>query len=159
MSPTCHCFKIFCRNIKLELFRFSAAEITVFHSGLFSRPLQVVLSFACSVASLSRCPSHYLPGHPHLREDDLAAYLFGKGNPSTWCAELTAIRETPTDTDPEGRQRMTSPDERNCNFVFCTQFFCSSELNNLLRGSVGLATHASCANQLKEIATVGPKPP
>ena len=122
-------------------------------------PLQVVLSFACSVASLSRCPSHYLPGHPHLREDDLAAYLFGKGNPSTWCAELTAIRETPTDTDPEGRQRMTSPDERNCNFVFCTQIFCSSELNNLLRGSVGLATHASCANQLKEIATVGPKPP
>ena len=108
--------------------------------------LQVVLSFACSVASLSRFPSHYLPGHPHLREGDLAAYLFGRGNPSTWCAELTAIRETPTDTDPEGRQRMTSPDERNCNFVFCTQIFCSSELNNLLRGSVGLATHASYAN-------------
>ena len=122
-------------------------------------PLQVVLSSACSVASLSRFPNHYLPGHPHLREGALAAYLFGQGSPSTWCAELTAIRETPTDTDPEGRQRMTSPDERNCNFVFCTQIFCSSELNNLLRGSVGLATHASCANQLKEIATVGPKPP
>ena len=40
-------------------------------------PLQVVLSSACSVASLSRFPSHYLPGHPHLREGALAAYLFG----------------------------------------------------------------------------------
>ena len=28
-------------------------------------PLQVVLSSACSVASLSRFPSHYLPGHSH----------------------------------------------------------------------------------------------
>ena len=46
-------------------------------------PLQVVLSSACSVASLSRFPSHYLPGHLHLREGALADYPFGKGNPST----------------------------------------------------------------------------
>ena len=96
------------------MFRFSAAEISVFHSGLFSRPLQVVLSFACSVASLSRCPSHYLPGHPHLREDDLAAYPFGKGNPSTWCTGCTAIHGTPTFTCPEGLQELTCPGTGQC---------------------------------------------
>ena len=55
-------------------------------------PLQVVLSSACSVASLSRFPSHYLPGHPHLREGALAAYLFCQGSPSTWCAKARLER-------------------------------------------------------------------
>ncbi|MEC7236316.1 MAG: hypothetical protein VXV86_06530, partial [Verrucomicrobiota bacterium] len=35
-------------------------------------PLQVVLSSACSVASLGRFPSHYLPGRPRLRKGVLA---------------------------------------------------------------------------------------
>ena len=43
--------------------------------------LQVVLSFACSVASLSRCPSHYLPCQPQLPEAATADYLFDKGQP------------------------------------------------------------------------------
>ena len=46
-------------------------------------PLQVVLSSACSVASLGRFPSHYLPGRPHLRRGVLADHLFGWGIPST----------------------------------------------------------------------------
>ncbi len=63
-------------------------------------PLQVVLSSACFVANLSRYPSHYLPGHPHLREDALAAYPFGQGSPSTWPAGRTAVRDTPSATPP-----------------------------------------------------------
>ena len=68
-------------------------------------PLQVVLSSACSVASLSRFPSHYLPGHPHLREGALAAYLFGQGSPSTWCTGRTAVHSTPPAILPLGAQR------------------------------------------------------
>ena len=73
-------------------------------------PLQVVLSSACSVASLSRFPSHYLPGHPHLREGALAAYLFGQGSPSTWFTGLTVVHDTPSAKLPCGAQRgMTLP--------------------------------------------------
>ena len=43
--------------------------------------LQVVLSFACSVASLSRFPSHYLPCQLRLPEVATADYLFDKGQP------------------------------------------------------------------------------
>ena len=43
--------------------------------------LQVVLSFACSVASLSRFPSHYLPCQLRLPETATADYLFDKGQP------------------------------------------------------------------------------
>ena len=43
--------------------------------------LQVVLSFACSVASLSRFPSHYLPCQLPLPEAATADYLFDKGQP------------------------------------------------------------------------------
>ena len=68
-------------------------------------PLQVVLSSACSVASLSRFPSHYLPGHPHVREGALAAYLFGQGSPSTWCTGRTAVHDTPSAKLPCGAQR------------------------------------------------------
>ena len=59
-------------------------------------PLQVVLSYACSVASLGRCPSHYLPGHPHLRRDALADCLFGKGSPTTWRAGHKPLHDTPS---------------------------------------------------------------
>ena len=45
------------------------------------QPLQVVLSFACSVASLSRFPSHYLPCQLRLPEAATADYLFDKGQP------------------------------------------------------------------------------
>ena len=79
-------------------------------------PLQVVLSSACFVANLSRYPSHYLPGHPHLREGSLADYLFGRGSPSTWCAGRTAVHATSSATPPFRAQRgMTLP---RCSY-FC----------------------------------------
>ena len=68
-------------------------------------PLQVVLSSACSVSSLSRCPSHYLPGHPPLRVDALADYPFGRGNPSTWRTGRTALHGTPSAKLAFGAQR------------------------------------------------------
>ena len=46
-------------------------------------PLRTLLSFACSVASLSRCPSHYPPGHHSLRRAALAECPLGQGKPST----------------------------------------------------------------------------
>ena len=66
---------------------------------------QVVLSFACSLASLSLSPSHYLPGHPRLRRGVLADYLFGKGSPSTWCTGRTTVHGAPSATPPFGAQR------------------------------------------------------
>ena len=43
--------------------------------------LQVMLSFACSVARLSRFPSHYLPCQLRLPEAATADYLFDNGQP------------------------------------------------------------------------------
>lgn len=62
------------------------------------QPLQVVLSFACSVASLSRFPSRYLPCQLQLPEAATADYLFGKGNPSAWCAAHTPVHCASTAT-------------------------------------------------------------
>ena len=73
--------------------------------GCFPDHWQVVLSFACSVASLSLSPSHYLPGRPRLRRGVLADYLFGKGSPSTWCAGRTTVHGAPATTPPFGAQR------------------------------------------------------
>ena len=72
------------------------------------QPLQVVLSFACSVASLSRFPSHYLPCQLQLPEAATADYLFDRGNPSTWCAGLTAVHGTSSTTPPFEAQRGTT---------------------------------------------------
>jgi hypothetical protein len=71
--------------------------------------LQVVLSSACSVASLSRCPSHHLPGHPHLRGDALADCLFGRGSPSTWRAGHTPLHDTPSVKPSFGAGRNMTP--------------------------------------------------
>ena len=72
------------------------------------QPLQVVLSSACSVASLSRFPNRYLPGHPYLRGGAPADYLFGKGSPSTQHAGRTAAHGTPSAT-PEGTEKREPP--------------------------------------------------
>ena len=94
-------------------------------------PLQVVLSFACSVASLSRCPSHYLPGHHHLRGGDLADYPFGRGNPSTWLAARTALRDTPS-VISGGNREFEVP---NINLEQAPQNLCFSHRLDSLRGS------------------------
>ena len=46
-------------------------------------PLRTPQGFACSVASLSRCPCHYPPGHHSLRRAALAECPLGQGKPST----------------------------------------------------------------------------
>jgi hypothetical protein len=47
-------------------------------------PLRTLQGFACSVASLSRCPYHYPPGHHSLRRAALVECPLGQGKPSTW---------------------------------------------------------------------------
>ena len=47
-------------------------------------PLRTPQGFACSVASLSRCPYHYPPGHHSLRHAALVECPLGQGKPSTW---------------------------------------------------------------------------
>ena len=75
-------------------------------------PLQVVLSSACSVASLGRFPSHYLPGHPHLRMGVLADHLFGWGIPSTRQAGHATVHSASSVKSPYGAQGgMTLPNE------------------------------------------------
>ena len=85
--------------------------------------LQVVLSFACSVASLSRFPSHYLPCQLQLPEAATADYLFDRGNPSTWCAGLTAVHGTSSTTPPFEAQRGTTL-PRYCNHLAHITFAC-----------------------------------
>ena len=46
-------------------------------------PLRTLQGFACSVASLSRCPYHYPPGHHNLRCAALVECPLGQGEPST----------------------------------------------------------------------------
>ena len=65
------------------------------HSGLCSRHCLIVLRFACSVASLSRCLSHYLPGCLDLHHGILVGYLLGWGSPSTWIAWLAGHSHVP----------------------------------------------------------------
>ena len=73
-------------------------------------PLQVVLSSACSVASLGRFPSHYLPGRPHLRGGVLADHLFGWGIPSTRQAGHATVHSASSVKSPCGAQGgMTLP--------------------------------------------------
>lgn len=67
-------------------------------------PLQVVLSSACSVASLGRCPSHYLPGRPSLRQGVLAAHLFGWGIPSTQLTGHVTVHNASSAKSPCGAQ-------------------------------------------------------
>ena len=72
----------------------------------------MVLSSACSVASLGRFPSHYLPGRPHLRMGVLADHLFGWGIPSTRQAGHATVHSASSVKSPYGAQGgMTLPNE------------------------------------------------
>ena len=73
-------------------------------------PLQVELSSACSVASLGRFPSHYLPGRLCLRPGVLADHPFGWGIPSTRQAGHETVHSAPSIKSPFGAQGgMTLP--------------------------------------------------
>ena len=67
-------------------------------------PLQVALSFACSVASLSLSPSFQLPGWHSLHRGSLADYLLGWGRTSTCTTGHTELQHTPTPRTPDGLQ-------------------------------------------------------
>ena len=67
-------------------------------------PLQVVLTSACSVASLGRFTSHYLPGCPGLRPGILAAHLFGWGIPSTQLEGHVTVHNASSTKSPFGTQ-------------------------------------------------------
>ena len=81
------------------------------HSGPVSPPLKVVPSFACSVASLSRCPGHQLPGCHSLRRGILADYLLDRGGPSTCRAGHIVLQCTPSPNSRRDR-RQRAPSER-----------------------------------------------
>ena len=57
--------------------------------GFSISSLQVASGFACSVASLSLCPDHYLPGVHNLHCKHLADHQFDWGESST-CSEAHA---------------------------------------------------------------------
>ena len=67
-------------------------------------PLQVALSFACSVASLSHSPSFQLPGWHSLHCGSLADYLLGWGRASTCTAGHTRLQCTPLSKPPKGNR-------------------------------------------------------
>ena len=78
-------------------------------------PLQVVLSSACSVASLGRFPSHYLPGRLCLRPGVLADHPFGWGIPSTRQAGHETVHGAPSIKSPFRAQGgMTLPNRKRC---------------------------------------------
>ena len=90
-----------CHPIKTRLKRWSCAPCTATGVTCVAfwpsiPPLQVVPSFACSVASLSRCPGHQLPGRHGLRQVILADYLLDQGGPSTCIAGHVALQCTPS---------------------------------------------------------------
>ena len=80
----------------------SRGHCTTFSSTI--PPLQVALSFACSVASLSHSPSFQLPGWHGLRHGSLADYLLGWGRTSTCTAGHTELQCTSKSKHPYGLQ-------------------------------------------------------
>ena len=67
-------------------------------------PLTAQRSFACSVASLSQYPRHYLPGHRGLHHTDPAGCHLGWDRPSTWSAAHDTVPNTPANHPPLGLQ-------------------------------------------------------
>jgi hypothetical protein len=57
--------------------------------------LQAASSFACSVASLSLLPDHYLPGHHNLHWKVLADHRFDCGELPACAVALTEIQFSP----------------------------------------------------------------
>jgi hypothetical protein len=64
--------------------------------------------FACSVASLSRSPCHYLPGHHSLRRAALVECPLGQGKPSTQPVGHSADTHTPS-ASPHSGDRKAQP--------------------------------------------------
>ena len=65
-------------------------------------PLKAPLSFACSVASLSRSPGHYQPGHHSFRRVAPAECHLGWDKPSTCSAARSTVPNTAAATPHAG---------------------------------------------------------
>ena len=81
-------------------------------------PLQVALSFACSVASLSHSPSFQLPGWRGLHHGSLADYVLGWGRTSTCTTGHTELQCTLVSQFPFGRQELP-PNNETASGSFC----------------------------------------
>ena len=68
-------------------------------------PLRTPHGFACSVASLSRCPCHYRPGRCNFRRAALVERPLGQGKPSTQLAGHNADCCTPATTPHLGDRK------------------------------------------------------
>ena len=76
-------------------------------------PLRTPHGFACSVASLSRCPCHYRPGRCNFRRAALVERPLGQGKPSTRSAGRNADCCAPATTPHLGdRKALLLPGER-----------------------------------------------
>ena len=71
-----------------------AARVVCTPLRLAVPPLTAPSSFACSVASLSQSPLHYLPGHYRLRGAAPAECCLGQDKPSTWHAGRSDVPST-----------------------------------------------------------------
>ena len=103
-------------------------------------PLQVALSFACSVASLSHSPSFQLPGWHSLHCGSLADYLLGWGRASTCTAGHTELQCTSMPKLPCGIQELP-PSTHDDNFLAHACL------------ATSLQTHASCVRNIIEQKT------
>ena len=68
-------------------------------------PLRTPHGFACSVASLSRCPCHYRPGRHNFRRAALVERPLGQGKPSTRSVGHNADCCTPPTTPHLGDRK------------------------------------------------------
>ena len=68
-------------------------------------PLRTPHGFACSVASLSRCPCHYRPGRCNFRRAALVERPLGQGKPSTQAAGHNADCYAPATTPHLGDRK------------------------------------------------------
>ena len=92
-------------------------QLEAFKSSIPS--LQVVASFACSVASLSRSPAFQLPGHHHLHDDVLADHQFDWGGLSTCTSALAQCLLPPS---PSQNLQELPPSIDSCSCIFMMPF-------------------------------------
>ena len=126
----------------------TATEVTALHSGPVSPPLKVVPSFACSVASLSRCPGHQLPGCHSLRRGILADYLLDRGGPSTCRAGHIVLQCTPSPNSRRDRRQRAPSEIVDVLAIICYKNYYASETKRILTRR----TAANFAREQKEEA-------
>jgi len=108
--------------------------------------------FACSVASLSRSPCHYLPGHHSLRRAALVECPLGQGKPSTQPVGHSADTHTPS-ASPHSGDRKAQPSPAG-QFFFWNLPNCHQVLAEGLSVSLCLSIPWNFANGAMQMASV-----